>query len=82
MRRLQRSTDKVQLAVAFQPWHASQPLSWVSPTLAAFAAAVKQQLRQIQQTVVQIGEALSSQSSKPFALPQLTLLSLEHQLQV
>lgn len=70
------------MAVTFQPWHASQSQPWVSATLAAFAAAVKHQMRHIYGELVHIEDAVSSdQAGRPDAV-QVTLLSLEHQLQV
>ena len=83
LRSLQKSTDKVHRAVSLQPWHASQPQPWVSATLAAFAAAMKHQMRHIHGELVQIEEATaSSQAKKSSGVLQVTLLSLEHQLQV
>ena len=80
---LQKSTDNVHRAVSLQPWHALQPQPWVSATLAAFAAAVKHQLRHIYGELVQLEEAAaSSQAETSGTVHQVTLLSLEHQLQV
>lgn len=71
------------MAVSLQPWHALQPHPWVSATLAAFAAAVKQQMHHLHGKLVEIEQAVvCNQADKSDTVYQVTLLSLEHQLQV
>ena len=70
------------MAVSLQPWHALQPHPWVSATLAAFAAAVKQQMHPLHGELVEIEQVVSNQADKSDTVYQITLLGLEHQLQV
>lgn len=82
--RLQRFVDRVQAAVSCHNWHNTQtPLS-VSTTLAAFAAALADQMRPIWAELVHLEENLHPEKANMRSQPQLpvTLLGLEYQLQV
>lgn len=82
--RLQRFVDRVQAAVSCHPWHHTGTPPSVSTTLAAFAAALADQMRPIWAELVQLEENLhpSEASVQAEPQPQVSLLGLEYQLQV
>ena len=70
--------NKVQSAVSSQSWQASRAQSSVSPTLAAFAAALADQMHPMWAKLVEIEESLGMTETSS----KVSLLHLEYQLQV
>ncbi|KAL0048039.1 hypothetical protein WJX82_006302 [Trebouxia sp. C0006] len=75
--KLQTFVNKVQSAVSSQSWQASRAQSSVSPTLAAFAAALADQMHPMWAKLVEIEESLGMTETSS----KVSLLHLEYQLQ-
>ncbi|KAL0024075.1 hypothetical protein WJX79_003630 [Trebouxia sp. C0005] len=75
--RLQTFVNKVQSAVSSQSWQASRAKSSVSPTLAAFAAALADQMHPMWAKLVEIEESLGIIETSI----KVSLLHLDYQLQ-
>ena len=81
--RLQNFVDKVRTAATCHSWQAADMQSSVSPTLAAFAAALAHQLHPMWAELVRIEEDLQQPNDKDQSNGQSgILLKLEYQLQV
>ncbi|KAL0024129.1 hypothetical protein WJX77_000413 [Trebouxia sp. C0004] len=75
--KLQTFVNKVQSAVSSQSWQASRAQSSVSPTLAAFAAALADQMHPMWAKLVEIEQSLGITETSI----KVSLLHLEYQLQ-